>query len=542
MSTVQDSPVELSSPSIPDHGNLMFWFSCALVAAYLCRGLMLCCIVPPMEMWDEYQHFGRIAYLHENGRSPLFQQADVPASVMKQIVQYPQSYWANQQTMGSGAQPYEQFWLAAESPKFVPGPTPILYEAQQGPLYYWLMLPIFNAAGGTDRMTVSVSVLRLVNVALGAAALAVVLGWAARACRQRQFTMVIGLWAGLLPLLLLNSARVANDALAFLLAVIVVPWALSINSRRLRWHTAAIGVLTGLGILTKATDLALIPFVVFCLLALAYRRQTKWSNAGIAASIFLIIVAAEIGWSIIESCRHFGVPFPIQEAIVNHSRGVKISSLLAWLLPEHRTFWLTVYRQWFTDGGLWVGGWSFLFPPDILVRVYKDLLIVSFWGWPMAWLFRHERFGASSIFRRPGTVLALLLLFGCVLAEMSVHAVESMVAWGGSSTMSWYAAPALPWLMAILAAGALAWRHTRLRYSIALIMPAFFIAVEFFGEFVQMVPAYSQKSLSPAAFHRLAILHPTWLGVPTLTAASLLALALLTTSFALCLAAIRRTT
>jgi hypothetical protein len=402
------------------------------------------------------------------------------------------------------------------------------------------MLPIFNKAGGTDDLAASVSVLRLVNVAFGAIALAVVLGWAAWACRQPQYAMAIGLWAGLQPLLLLNSTRVANDSLAYLISVIVVSWTLTLTGRRLRWHAAAIGALTGLGILTKATDLALIPFVLLCFVAVACRRETKWSDAFVAAAIFLGIIAVEISWNVIDSFRHFGVAFPMQEAIMNHARGVKLSTMLVWLRRDHWWFWTTLYPQWFLDGGLWVGGWTFLFPPPLFVSLYKFLLFVALLGWPTAWLFRREKMGVSSVFCRAWMMPAIVLLFVCVLAEMSVHAVESMIAWKGASTMSWYAAPALPWILGVMAAGALAWRHTRLGYSVALIMPAFFILVEFFDEFGRMVANYSQMSLSLPALHRLGTLHPAWLRLPTLVAATLLTLVFLASAFGLCGAAIRR--
>jgi 4-amino-4-deoxy-L-arabinose transferase-like glycosyltransferase len=540
MSVAQAQAVELAYPSNPGRGKAMLWFSFALVAAYLCRGVILCCILPPMEMWDEYQHFARIAYLHEMGRSPVFQETDVPVSVMEQVAQYPQPVWNGKETIPGGGKTYSQFWLNSDRPKFHPGPPPPLYEAQQAPLYYWLMLPIFNAAGGTDHTAVSVSVLRLVNVGFGAAALAVILAWAAWACRQRRYAMAIGLWAGLHPLLLLNSTRVANDSLAFLLAVIVVAWTLVLSGRRLQWHAAAIGVLTGLGILTKATDLALVPFVLLCFLAIAWRKETKWPGAAVAAAILILIVAAEISPIVIDSFRHFGVPFPIQEAVYNHAHGVKISALLVWLRRDHWWVWWSFCQQCFLDGGLWVGGWSILLPPRLFIVVYQTLLLVALLGWPAAWLFRRERLGVSSIFRRAGTAPAIVALVCCVLAELSVHAVESMTALGVCSTAPWYAAPALPWLLAVLATGALAWRHTRLGYWVALIMPAFFVLVEFFDEFGRMVATYSQKSLSVAALSRLGSLHPAWLRFPTLAAATPLALILLATAFGLCLTAFRR--
>jgi hypothetical protein len=398
------------------------------------------------------------------------------------------------------------------------------------------MRPIFNAAGGVNHSAKCVSVLRLVNVGFGAAALAVLLAWAARACRQRRYAMVIGLWAGSIPLLLLDCARVANDALALLLAVIVIAWALALEGRRLRWHAAGLGVVAGLGILAKATDLALIPFVLVCLAAVGWRMKAKWSDFGIAAAIFLLIAATLISPIVVDSYQHFGVPFPMQEAIVNHEHGVKISALLAYLRWDHWWYWQTVYRQWFLDGGLWVGGWSLIPPPPHFIDWYEYLLWLSFWGWPVAWLVRREKFGASSVFRSAWLVPAIVVLSLLVLAEMSVHSVESVISWGNSGTLSWYAAPALPWAAGVLAASALAWRTTRLRYWPAFLMPAFFLFVEFFNEFFQMVGIYSQAGLSLAAFRRLATLHPQWLSWRTLTVAAGLGFVLLAGAFGLCLA------
>jgi hypothetical protein len=123
---------------------------------------------------------------------------------------------------------------------------------------------------------------------------------------------------------------------------------------------------------------------------------------------------------------------------------------------------------------------------------------------------------------------------------MSGHAIESLIAWGGCSTMPYYVAPALPWILAVIASGALAWRRSRLGYAMALAMPAFFVLVEFFDEFGRMVDAYSQENLSVAALRRLATLHPAALRLPTLMVATAVTLILLVLAFRICIAAIYR--
>jgi len=542
MSASQDEgrAVAISPAANGGRYRTIICFSFALVAACLCRGVILCCIVPPIAMWDEFQHVGRIAFLHENGRAPVFNEDRVPVSVIQQAVRFP--CVKDTQLLASNGWDFDRYWLFREQPKLNPQapPPPLLYEAQQGPLYYWLMLPIFNLAGGTNDLAVTVSVLRLMNVAFAAAALAVVMVWAARAVRQRQHAMLIGLWAGLPPLVLLNCTRVANDALPYLLATIVVAWCLRLKGRRLLWHAAAIGLVSGLGILTKATDMALIPFVLLCLPALAWRRETKWWTAAAAAAIFLLVVAAVISWSIIDSFHQYGVPFPVHEAIDARARGVKLPALLVWLEPAHWCDWLGYFRNWFLDSGLWVGGWSFLLPPQSLIVVYEVLLSAAVLGWPLAWLFRRQRWGVSTVFHQAWMAPALIVFFLCVLAGMMAKGVESLAAWGECSIMSWYAAPALPWILAVLASSALALRHSRLGYTAALIMPAFFVVVEFLNESGQMATHYSQNTLSLTALRRLGSLHPVWLRWPTLLTVTLLATVFLAAAFGLCVAAIYR--
>ena len=56
------------TPRFHDRGWL--WFRMILTGLVLCRGLVLLCVMPPFEAWDEYQHVGYLAYLAETGRAP----------------------------------------------------------------------------------------------------------------------------------------------------------------------------------------------------------------------------------------------------------------------------------------------------------------------------------------------------------------------------------------------------------------------------------------------------------------------------------------
>jgi hypothetical protein len=131
---------------------------------------------------------------------------------------------------------------------------------------------------------------------------------------------------------------------------------------------------------------------------------------------------------------------------------------------------------------------------------------------------------------------ALLCLL--ILAGLAYHVLQSALAWGGASTLPWYAAVAFPWFWLLMATSAIAWRHGRPGYCIALGVPIFFVAAELNSTWVTMVKAYSQKSLSIAALRRLASIHPHYLGTATLLGATGAALICLAAAAFLCIRAL----
>ncbi len=84
-----------------------------LTGLVLCRGVVLLCVLPPFEGWDEYQHVGYIIYLNETGDRPCFGQADVPASLMARLPAFPHCPSALRQFRGLGAVDYSTYWKLA---------------------------------------------------------------------------------------------------------------------------------------------------------------------------------------------------------------------------------------------------------------------------------------------------------------------------------------------------------------------------------------------------------------------------------------------
>ena len=170
-----------AGPSTP--GKAWWRFRVLLVGLVLCRGLVLLCVMPPFEGWDEYQHVGYVVHVGETGRRAVLNETVVPPALVTAAVQFPQPKSALEQIGRLGAVDYATFWARRDPPVRKEGDV-ALYQAQHAPFYYRMAAPLFRALGGVADLRTSVGGLRLVNLLLTAAAVAVVLGAVGRVVRR----------------------------------------------------------------------------------------------------------------------------------------------------------------------------------------------------------------------------------------------------------------------------------------------------------------------------------------------------------------------
>jgi hypothetical protein len=514
-------------------------FATLLLAAFVLRGIMLACVLPPFEMWDEYQHLAYIAVLHDTGHIPILDQTRIPRDFMQAVIQWPLPATAIEEFPNASPVDYQKYWQSPDQHRALGEPQAAIYEAQHPPIYYWLMGSIYAAAGGWHDMPKTVAILRLINVAIAAAGLAVFLIWLGRVCKKPAHAMIIAFWVTLHPLFLLNATRVANDALAVTLGIIVVVWSMSLKPRHLLWHTAGIAAILGIGVLTKATDICLIPFSVCCLVLLAVRRQIRWTQFFAAAAIGTAILLAETAPYFHFTLSHYGLLIPMQEAVINHQKGRTIQDYLHFIHEHPLPYWQDISNRIFVNWGMWVGGWSFKQTPNAYITLFTWSMIISAIGWPLAWLLRRERWNRRDDFPNADIKPLSALLCLLFLAGMTYHALQSSLTWGYPTTLPWYAAIAFPFFWLLMAGSAIAWRHSRLGYAVALGMPLLFIVDELNSTWVTMVKTYSQRPLSITALRRLATLHPSILGPTTLLLSTAAALSVIAVAAVLCVRALR---
>ncbi|MDR3622583.1 MAG: glycosyltransferase family 39 protein [Paludisphaera borealis] len=505
-------------------------FGVLLFALVVVRGVVLMCVLPPFEGWDEYQHVAYVQHLRDAGRAPVAGQAVVSPALLAEAVKFPHPESAVRDLLGGvGAVGYGSFWAlhqAHAAPNFRDLPVS-LYQAQHGPLSYRVLQPAFSALGGVGSLRSSIAGMRLVNLLLTAGAVGLAVACLRRQLLRRRDAALIGLALATHPLFLLNGVRVANDALGVFLATLTVWLGLSLSStaanlRRSRLTVAwlATGVLTGMAVLAKATNFALVPFAGFCVLMLAIRAKADLKRtliAGAALALgFVAVMQSEIRFNL----EHYGSLSAMQEAAVNHRRGLGPADFLktAASIPWSKTITQLWDRRMF-----FAGGWSFLHSHPRAVGAYRDVVAIGLFGWAwggLAWVAGRRR-GGGRLFANPGAAPACAVLVASYTAALAYHMVQSKLAWGASSTGPWYASPALPWFLTLVIVGGLRWPlGDRLRPALPLALVAASLAAEFIGLFGQMVPAYTGYASWTVAFARLSWLQPWWLGSPTLIAAA----------------------
>ena len=491
-------------------------FRWLLAGLVLCRGLVYLCVMPPFEGWDEYQHVGYVEHVRATGQTPILWQTKYPPGLLRRVVEFPQCRFALDQIGRLGAVGYAEYWTSgAGGLRGDPGSV-ALYQAQHGPTFYRLAAPLFAALGGAGNLRAAVGGLRLANVLMIAAAVWVAAGALARLMRSERDAALVGLLVAAHPLFLINGARVANDALGILLATLAIAAALRLGEgRRLLARSLLVGGLVGLAIAAKAVHYGLVPFVGVCwLLMVAANRGMPKGRAALAAIALaagcLVVVGPDLRWNL----AHYGSPTIVQEAIKNKADGKTTADLLATALRiPWRKQLLDLWLRW----SMLAGGWSFLDTKYLWVWRFRRVAVVGLIGWAWA-VSRRTRFRPAP-FRSARTPVACVALCVGYTAALAMHMVQSTLAWGVSSTNSWYACAATPWFLALIAGGALCWPVGRLRYVVPALLAFVFVVAEGILIWGPMVATYSGGAGGWEALGRLAKLQPAILGTPTLLAA-----------------------
>ena len=248
-----------------------------ILIAFLIIGSLYALFTPDWQAPDEPAHYNYIRQL-AGGRLPVIEQGD-----------YDQAY----QSLVISSQFDPQYSIESFE-----------YEDYQPPLYYLLQTPIYLISGG------SLNWMRLFSVILGAGVVLLTFLVVSALFPERTWlALLAAIFVAFLPQHVAMMAAVNNDALAELLIAGILLLLLYIIlstptgsegevdsfSSSQRWKWLLLGLLLGLGFLTKVTVYLLVP-VIFVVQFWLYRGRWQFLIRGLLLVFGPALVLGLIWW------------------------------------------------------------------------------------------------------------------------------------------------------------------------------------------------------------------------------------------------------
>ncbi len=339
----------------------MSWRVLLIWALFLVRGSFYCVLMPLWEGWDEYAHFAWLQHWLDKGTIPDFHDP-VSREIDESMRLTP---LANElKWIGPPYLIHPDWWAlpaaerAARRQSLATLPTafahqPALhtfefYEAQQPPLYYWLLSEPLRFTGAWP-LASRVLLIRLLSLLL--ASLTIPLTWlAARRIFGSGPALLCAALLATAPGFAIDVSRIANDSLAIALVSALV---LLLTGSRPGWLWP--GLILGACLLSKAYLLTFLPALVILL----WRRKPDLIR-------ILALALLVGGW------------WYVRNLFVGHT-------FSGWLLRPDRAAMLRsiVQINWFSAAHvaaksfLWFGAWSFLTLKSWMYGVLELIALIA---------------------------------------------------------------------------------------------------------------------------------------------------------------------
>lgn len=485
--------VESSKQEIPRETRVILL---AIWCCFSARALFYCGTIPVWEGYDEYAHFALVQYVAiHHGRFPLDATPPAISRAVAESRRLTPAPWLIRDA-NSGILSYEDYFslptseqtarrrrleeLPVEWARQESFPRESLYEAQQPPLYYWILAPFY---GLFERLSLPAMVWLLRSLTILIASLAVPFGFlAARQVFRGQDAMALGvaIVVASFPELFIVIAHVSNEGLSVATGSLFVLLALRILEQtpsvgRGVW----LGVALGAALLSKAYFLALLPLAATVLCYAWFRNVERRSLAVWQALAALATAFALSAWWYVHNFVGTGSltgQFEDAQAIANHD-----VSLVRALFEIH---WAKLF-DFIATSHIWLGTWSFLSVRAWMYRVIEVLAFLALLG--VSRQLIRERSGLP--LRRELAVL--LLPYVAMIAGLCFHAAQVFRIRGAAATVGYYLyALVLP--EAILLVAGLACLMPRKLRSWPIAIAVFsLIALEQFGDWFLLFPYYS---------------------------------------------------
>jgi hypothetical protein len=360
------------------------WFLC------ISHGLLFVVTTPLWEGWDEAFHYSYIQILAEQGSLPVFGQSIVSREIARSFDYAPLSHASNL-NVGENHTEFRDYWklppeerlrrqqalraIPSTEAKLLPDPRNRYrsYEAHHGPLYYVLSAPVYQAFSSSS-LPARATALRLFSLLLGSITIFLAFSITRYVSLKPRHLFVVPLLLALLPLLYPTIGRISNDSLGVTLFTALVCSVLRYFARSCRVRDAAlIGVVLGLGLLTKAYFLTAIPAIIV-IFAAAWATGRERRRVVMHCCLIGGLVVLLAGWWYARNYSLYGNLSGMQELTANASL-----SLLDRIAAIPEVPWFTSIKGMLRQH-IWVGNTSALALPRGMYQLGYAIILLAIAG------------------------------------------------------------------------------------------------------------------------------------------------------------------
>jgi hypothetical protein len=423
-----------------------------LIAALLVRGAFYCVEQPAWEGFDEWAHFAFIEHVADYGRLPA-RTEPVSDALRRAVELAPVS--ASAAGYSRGSLTHDEFWRLSPVERLArehelqslraslharntwrgasAGGTILKqYEAQQPPLYYLLLAPVYLCVRRSS-FPAQIFVLRFSSVLIASIGILLTYKIALSLPASRQAAIPILLLIVSWPGLLLDVSRIGNDSLALTLGAALMLSLFRIirgRSRLSDWMFA--GAILGAALLAKAYMLVFLPLLPFVLLAEPLRRRSALISTLKGMAVACAMAAAIAGWWYAGTYRATGT-LSGEQVEASAARFGYAGKLIA----VRSMKWLRVLDS-AAATHIWTGGWSFLNVRSWIYRTFECIAAVAAIGLLLLLI----RLGIKSRRRKltPSTACFFLVViaFALFCSGLAYSAIGRYLTQGIFSALGWY--------------------------------------------------------------------------------------------------------
>jgi 4-amino-4-deoxy-L-arabinose transferase-like glycosyltransferase len=398
-------------------------------ACFAVRLLFYSAMLPLWEGYDEWAHFAVIQRMAVHGELLVSRDAPVARDVEASLQLAPVPW--ELRTLAPPSLTEDAYWTASREERgrresamrAIPARwgaedgagTFTAYEALQPPLYYWIMAPVLwicRTLGAS--LAGQVLALRFLGSLLASLVIPLVFQIGRLLWGDDRVALGCAAIVAVMPGLALDVARVGNDCLAVVLFTALTWLALKTVQQGFTVRLAVqLGVVLGLGLLTKAYFLTAIPAVVAALVYGWWRKRN-------AAPIFLTGATALLlsGWWYARNLRTTGTLSGLSESLMLRRAGA--GEMLRQAAGIH---WAKAIDTIFFSH-LYFGGWSSLTVRSWIYHAFYAAIVLG-----MAGLWR--------ALRQPPVVTLLVIYLSFWMGQI-YNVILLYMSKGLAGSMGWY--------------------------------------------------------------------------------------------------------